>query len=480
MHGIFKGALALIGCALSLALPTQAQHRFEPSPDCMMKENYFRSSGLFSTSYSYTLEAAILTWYVQGPEAIVAMDSGSKSNLAQCIDPNGSLDCGLEPDKKTYNALMKGVVMKKGDAKKIRKYFSQPVPDAAIALASRAVGRCFGDHPAQPSMEEMGFIPMEISNDDCFRIAEVAFENRPSGQSIYRTWSSNIYRNVRLKPKIDNMCTFIQKDALDTYKASVAEEEAKRLRLASRSVEERTQGLTGCEIAYGLVFNGINKTSDDPIPDGALSWALKYEQDTIDGFTCPAMPEVLADWVDRQPLETFEAAPDPFDSFVQRGAPGGTYAAWDNFYGRLMMREQRDGFYLQDITGGCSEFLSWAGQKSFAGKKGSNNADNIMLQYLKQMPPQAKPVACKYVPTTMIHWFRTDPERQRQAEIAAERARESAQREARRKAWEAQIQAIEKAHEENLRNRPISSSNEPRCYAVETTKYGTRERCFHD
>ena len=147
---------------------------------------------------------------------------------------------------------------------------------------------------------------------------------------------------------------------------------------------------------------------------------------------------------------------------------------------QMMMREQRDGFYLQDITGGCSEFLSWAGQKSFAGKKGSNNADNIMLQYLKQMPPQAKPVACKYVPTTMIHWFRTDPERQRQAEIAAERARESAQREARRKAWEAQIQAIEKAHEENLRNRPISSSNEPRCYAVETTKYGTRERCFHD
>jgi hypothetical protein len=109
----------------------------------------------------------ILSWYYSGPEAIIDSDDFTARVFSGCFD--GKYDCGLKSNKKLAKILRKRSSKRKdGEEKYIRQYFSASPPASAIAATSSRFGRCFGDNPAQPPMEALNLVRVQISREQCY------------------------------------------------------------------------------------------------------------------------------------------------------------------------------------------------------------------------------------------------------------------------------------------------------------------------
>ncbi|APG61851.1 hypothetical protein LPB140_02305 [Sphingorhabdus lutea] len=292
-----------------------------------------------SKTVGHSLNSAmILTWYYSGPEAIIEADDFNNYAFADCFRANDI--CGLPKDNGMAKALSRPWGPNKGDIKKIRKYFAQKPPASAIAYASTGLGQCFGDDPAQPSMEQLGFVEAKLDSKDCTDLTNLT--------TNYSPW----YRYF--KPEKGCLSgKYVPSIGLSRLK----EKKEADYRFANRSIEERTAGLNGCQIAYSLVFNGINGQSVGRIPDEAISWALDYEKAVFAKQFCPIMPKALSDWVLKQPLDKFEPAQDPFVAFVKNKPRNGNWVHYVTTVMQYYENSNDPQIKLPDSQ--CYDFYLW-------------------------------------------------------------------------------------------------------------------------
>ncbi|MFZ1741314.1 MAG: hypothetical protein WAT93_00580, partial [Pontixanthobacter sp.] len=127
--------------------------------------------------------AMIMSWYYSGPEAIIEAARGNTYSFAKCFEKGGT--CGIPPNSRMVKAFTRPWGPNEGDLKAIRQYFASPPPADAIAYASRSLGRCFGDDPAQPSMEELGFVEAKLPQSDCQSLKNYASGTGAAGWGRY-------------------------------------------------------------------------------------------------------------------------------------------------------------------------------------------------------------------------------------------------------------------------------------------------------
>ena len=478
----FRKAVAGLLTALSLgaiaAGAASAQPRtFEPTPDCMIAEDYvaprFSHSvpGMLWRDGDFSIEGAILSWYLGGPKAIFEADDFNLVLWDDCFDPKSSVTCpGIRKDKKIAKAFNRLYgKLTKGDKKAIEEYFSQPPPDAAIRFAAEGIGRCFGDHPAQGTMEELGMRRGPFEGPLC----GAAINNAPSlpGRPIFSGWDhAQDEHNSNRAYGPGGRCTFIPEYAIAAAEARDAQMAAEAAARDSRTVEERIAGLNGCQIAYGLVTMGLSgqRGGTSRVPDEGISWAMKYEQSVIDNDVCPIMPKPLSDWVQAQPLDKFEAAEDPYEGFVRRKPSSKNYADWAYYIGRVAAHYETPDAPQVDLSGDlCPDFHTWLAQKHYAGTGGGDALTRFLQSNAANLDLSLRPAVCVAVPKWMY------------ANYVNERAVQNARRaafDAKMAQREAFMNSLEELGKAGYKSTYRPPSGAPRCYRT-----GEKvETCFYN
>lgn len=425
---------------------TDWKQRFPHNPITLVREG--------NVNHPATPSRMILSWYYSGPEAMLEAHWWEMKTFADCFDRTHN--CGLQKDNKLAATLRKANnKWSKGDEKRMRKAFSTPPPAAAIAFASRGLGRCFGDNPAQPGMEEMGFTKVNGDRATCQQITNFI-------QPGFETWHA-YYR-------VDSRCEsglWMPTALIDTVNRAQADAEAKAYAFANRPVEERIAGLTGCQIAYSLVFRGINGQSNGKVPDEAISWALKYEQANLWGDICPVMPVELSNWVQAQPLERFEPVEDPFDSLVRNGPWSRDYGGWRAYLGPVMARYETPGDpQIQVPADICPDFRAWLSQSFTNNYNDPRPERRVLIRNLPSAKGSASGAFCEFVPRSMFYTYQQ--ERKLEATKLAEAQRRYAIRERERQAFQDKLNAAKADRRTSYlwNNKPA----EQRCYRTGETQ----------
>lgn len=450
-----------------------SEHTFVETPECAIRVQDWiepRGSGTaFLRDKSYGQEAiskAALGWYYAGANSLWR-DHDSRRKLGECMERG---DCGLRKNGRLARQIWKENPdqWSKKEVNRFYDYFGKEPPASLINLATDGIGRCFGDHPAQKSMADAGFVQANLLPEECQFIKDN--ENRFSASRF--TAFFNFYNPEKLcgpdtwvPLPVAEKLPELMGDALEKKRQ---EGEAAE-RWANRSVEVRTRGLNGCQIAYGLIMGGINNSSVSRIPDEGITWALQYEKARIQDETCPLMPTELSNWVEAQPLETFEPAPDPFE-FYRENAPHKTaYDSWPN-YVRTVMKHYETPANPHDAIPEttCYAFANWLGAKKF-NNPNESRPDWKFLYDVASAGTDRNRSICVQVPVSMILEFQRDERIAEQQRIIGE--------EQFRKEEAARIAAQVK-YEEMLRWKPSYRPpvSAPRCYRE--TDY--RAICFYD
>ncbi|MBY9066864.1 hypothetical protein K1X12_08125 [Hyphomonas sp. WL0036] len=471
MTALGIGAIAAAGAA-------GAQPKtFEPTPDCMIAADYvaprFSHSvpGMLWRDGDFTIEGAILSWYLGGPQAIFEADDFNLVLWDDCFDPKSKVTCpGIRKDKAIAKAFNRPYgKLTKGDRKAIEAYFSAPPPDAAIRFAAQGIGRCFGSHPAQGTMEELGLRRGPFEGALC----GAAIMNAPDlpGAPTFSGWDyAQDEHNANRAYGEGGRCTFIPEYAIAAAEARMAELTADTAARESRTVEQRIAGLNGCQIAYGLVSMGLGgqRGGVSRVPDEGIDWALKYEQSVIDNEVCPIMPKPLSDWVQAQPLEKFEAAEDPFTGFMRRKPGTSTYADWAYYIGRVAAHYETPETPQVDLSGDlCPDFHTWLAQKHYSGAGGSDALSKFLQNNAATLDLSLRPAVCVAVPKWMY------------ANYVNERAVQNARRaafDAKMAQREAFMKSLEEIAKVPYKPAYRPPAGEPRCYRTgEKT-----ETCFYN
>ena len=398
---------------------------------------------------------AILTWFYGGAAAVYERGY-ARETLSKCLE-NGS--CGLEKNRKIAKILKKD----RGDwsdrdLRRFNDYFSQSPPDEAIAEGTVGLGRCFGDHPAQKSMEEAGFMRYDFTPESC----EIAQKN-----AYTLTFSQFAIYSQFFNPKTDCIkgayvpTPIVAK--LDELLAKQREEERWAARIAAyrakRPVAERIKGLNGCQIAYGLIHHGINNPDVSRIPDAGVRWALAYEQARIKDEACPLIPKALSNWVQAQSLKTFEPAQDPF-IYYRNNMPRGNSNLdhWSNYVRTVMHHYERpDNPHNAVPAEHCSAFATWLNGKKHSQKTDARYDWQFLFDVLANSSGRTGLSVCAQAPASMIYQFFSDQRLAQQQRAAAQRRFEAEQK--RKQAADAAFQSL-------LRWKPSYNppASEPRCY----------------
>lgn len=450
---------------------------FKESPSCPIRYEDWgfndRRSTPFLREGTYYIHSdaarshAILTWFYDGADAIYE-DSGIMETLQRCL-ANG--ECGLQKNSRLAKAMMHkgwGKSWSKRDHKRFFKYFSDPPPDAAIAMATKGLGRCFGDHPAQNNLEGAGFAQRNLSAQDCAFVSQ-----------RIQALPGDDYELFKLYYKPEVHCgaqaivpTVLLGDVETQQAAAPSKPQTSTAATAKpRSARERTAGLNGCQIAYGLVYAGTNNSQMSRIPDDGLIWAMQYEQARIKDEPCPPMPAALSRWVQAQDLARFEAAPDPF-VFYRANLPrkNASLNQWSDYVRTVMAHYStpQNAHYAVPHEQ-CSAFTTWLnGESRRLGASGAND-QRFLFEIVRYAPHHASQAVCAQAPAVMIHRFFRDQKIAAQKQAEAQRVFEQEQR--RKQAAEAKFQDL-------LRWKPSYQPppSAPRCYRRDDLT----EVCFYN
>lgn len=450
---------------------------FKESPSCPIRyEDWgfndrrstpFLREGTYFVHSDAARSHAILTWFYDGADAIYE-DSGVMETLERCLAQG---DCGLKKNSRLAKAMtdkLRGKTWSKRDHKRFFNYFADSPPAAAIARATKGLGRCFGDHPAQNNLEDAGFAQRSLSAQDCAFVSQ-----------RLNSLSGNEYELFKLYYKPEVHCgarAMVPTALLGDLETQQAAAPAKPQTSAAattkpRTARERIAGLNGCQIAYGLVYAGTNNSQISRIPDDGLIWAMKYEQARIKDEPCPPMPAALSAWVQAQDLAHFEAAPDPF-VFYRANLPrkNASLNQWSEYVRTVMAHySNSQNAHYEVPHEQCSAFATWLnGESRRVGATGAND-QRFLFEVARYAPPHASQAVCAQAPAVLIHRFFRDQKVAAQKQAEAQRAFEQEQR--RKQAADAQFQDL-------LRWKPSyrPPSSEPRCYRRDDFT----EVCFYD
>ena len=233
-----------------------------------------------------------------------------------------------------------------------------------------------------------------------------------------------------------------------------------------RTDAERFGGLNGCQIAYSLVFQGINSKQGTvgKVPDDAIGWALDYEQANLRGKACPPMPQALSDWTQKQPMATFQAEPDPYTSYRSRRGPafGNTFNDWRGFAEVWMSRYSTQRASNSD----CSAVLYYARTNALGPVMNADNGPSA-FQTLARLgyTADAEGGICEFVPVSIFSQARNT--------YYAEEARK-------REAYAAEMRRRQPVEPATLPRQNYLWKNTPttRCYWAGDTKHGQKQVCF--
>lgn len=468
---------------------------FEKEPSCLVSQNYFAKPDAKNRLAS--AQGLILQWYVWGKAFATHVAGSDLKAFSECFQSfDGAPDCGLPKDPAIADALWSAYNGKKilpGDA--ADRYFAEPPPPAAIRYAARAVGRCFGKDSASFSLTDLGLVEIDTPVPVCLAAVYKAqspftnkppheitreFAQRPEVQAWATVVSNLIGFNAVVPAKPVEACRLApaslagilggaaMQAKADSARADTAAE-AERVRLSNRTDEERYRGLNGCQIAYSLVFQGINSKAGivGKVPDRAIGWALDYEKASLGAGDCPPMPEVLSRWVQQQPMETFQAEPDPYAAFRLRRAPTfeKTHASWRSFAETWMSRYDTEKAASGPADSDCAAALRYARSPAMGPVLNADNGPSA-FQTLARLDysNEASAAFCEFVPTAMMSAARQarDAKAFRDAE-----AREKARR------AEAVVPASLPKQDYLWKRAPTT-----RCYWAGETRQGQREVCF--
>ncbi|WP_139792402.1 hypothetical protein [Henriciella litoralis] len=438
---------------------------------------------LLQDPYFFTRSGIILTWYIHGAAPFASANPEAVLPFADCFDPDFVLDCGIPRDA-AMAATLRGpngaAALQPGGA--LYSYFEAgPPPPAAIKYAGQNIGTCFGDDNVYINLED-DFYVSEFDQEACTNLAnEMSIKTNGQGLKIDAT-KLNQSADPALLRQADwaimygmtffesYNCTFYPKSGEKTvynyYQSKLANE-----RQAAR--DAKFAGLNGCEIAYGYVYNGINAdyVPAGRVPDEGIGWALDYEKANLNNEECPVMPQALSDWVMKQPLESFQPAPDPYTALRRRTRPtfGNDHAAWTDFAEAWMER-----YDLVNASNRCQDVKDYV-----FGTNGDNmSADSAeaafrRLLYLAEKSPErqvATSAVCAFTPDYV--WPKVQQYRARQSadRAAAERQRRINEQRTQqsRDRWAPPAQ----------KNFLWTNAPTTRCYAAGDTKYGSNQVCF--
>ncbi len=402
----------------------------------------------------------VVSWYYSGVEAILQANGDDLAVFAECFD--GRRACGLERDNRLAKALARSPNQRSsGDERAIRRAFAERPPASVIAFTAGGLGRCFGDDPAQPSMEAMGFINVQGDPQACTMIGDFSTRGYEAWHDFYR---------------VDERCQvglWVPSSLPAAVNAAQVAAQARAEAWANRSVAERIEGLTGCQIAYSLVFRGVNGSSVGAVPDEAIGWALEYEQANLWGRICPPMPQALSNWVQQQDLARFERVEDPFDILVRRGPSTSDYYGWLAYLGPVLHRYETPAdphITIPDEL--CDDFRSWIAAGFTSKYDDPRPVRRVFFRNGAQVGGDKGRAFCQFVPRSMF----ADYQRERSVEAAelAEAERLYAIRERQRLEYDAELNAARS-------NRATSYLWENRSYERRCYQTGAQQMtCFSD
>ena len=496
--GKIIGLVVLSFAAASGAFGQVTQNEWTPweeDPSCFVSETHFTTPD--AKQLRPSAESMILRWYVWGDAFITNVDYRDLYDFSTCFAYE---DCGLPKDPDIGNRLV-SVFNSQGRERisadePLAKYFSQPPPPEAIKFAARGVGRCFGAATENYTLEQLGFSRIDTPADVCLSVAVAINAGGPRSSKWSSQRNMDIQRYPGVKAWLRAINTLIQERAAQpsrqvevcTYapegvapiltgaaettraanQAAQTTAEAERIRLTNRTDEERFGGLNGCQIAYSLVFQGINSKTGTvgAVPDEAISWALAYEKANLAGEACPVMPTALSDWVQQQPMATFQAEPDPYASFRMRTGPsfGNDYDDWDFFAKTWMLRYETQPAAANRTGSDCDAVLYYARSDRFRPSNEDNAISAFATLARLSYKSEASRAMCGYAPVSMIPAARDYYDR----EVARQREAYEAEMRSRRPAVPAQPQ----------QNYLWKSAPTTRCYWSGDSKYGQKNVCF--
>ena len=422
----------------------------------------------------FTRSGIILTWYIHGAAPFASANPAAVLPFADCFDPEIPIDCGIPKDAgmaATLHGPNGAAALQPGGA--LYTYFdAAPPPHAAITFAGQNIGTCFGDDNVHVYLA-INFDQGEYDIDVCRRLSARMQEHLGNeGMSLNPEFLRQIEWGIMYDQTWfeSDACHFYPKygrDLIKKYDAEIAAERAKAAR------DAKFAGLNGCQIAYGYVFNGINATSGITrrVPDGAISWALDYEQANLNNQDCPTMPQVLSDWVMEQSVESFQPAPDPYTALRRRTRPtfGNDHVAWTDFAEAWMER-----YELVNASNWCQDVKDYV-----FGTSGANmsvdSAETAFrrLMYLAEKSPErqvATSAVCAFTPN--YFWPKV------QQYVAARSADRATAERQRRINEERTRQSRDRWAPPAKQNYLWTNAPTTRCYSAGDTKYGSRQVCF--
>lgn len=463
--GLCLAGLSFSAISHAQTTPKTLNNGFTESPMCPIKASHWiqpfsHTPARIRSNRARTLgaeNAMVLNWYYSGGQAIYNAEDLQRSVFRGCFT-SGKETCGLKKNNKVAKLLLWGYLDPK-DRKKLFKFFDSTPSDEAIAAASQELGRCFGDHPAQPSMEELGFVQIDLTPELCEQVPD----------NISQTKFGAFY-NYYEPTQSCGPGTWLPKET-----AAKMEELKNKEPEPELTVAQRIEGLNGCQIAYGLIMSGINNSSVSRIPDSGISWALKYETARINNDDCPLMPEALSEWVQAQPLEKFERAADPFEAYIKRMPIGGNLERWTRYVTTVMAHYETPWNTQQTVPAEqCPGFVSWLKGKTrfVASEKREDWAFlmNTTKEIATQTGSNAALAVCAKAPVVMISdFYRESKERAEKDAILAIEYQRRHEAEMRQKA------EYDAKWRELMRWKPSYRPRiEPRCYRRDDTS----EICF--
>lgn len=533
--------LLFLGVLFSaLAIPTFGQTvqrdwtPHEVNPHCQISENYFDKIFGADGNFYWFLPAGnqseiILKWHVSGDQFLNEVEPIVRDRLAACFD--GTVDCGLPRNDAVANDLKRFVMPEAGAA---ATYFRNGPPKSAIRYAMASTGDCFGEAADGIYLDDVGLTEAALPMDICVKAGQAMLyrgrryrDDAPQMTDAqilkYRDWGIMAYNMINQrnnqpdeKPKLCHVApaelipafmdfydargyALLEDETYMAEQAARAEAEAqaaaekrafeleysrnsKRERLLARNDYQRFGTLDGCQIAYSYVFNGINRSPMsfvvDPVPDGAISWALSYERAHAAAQDCPAMPEVLGDWMGKQDPALFEAY-GANEEFRQNKPVARTTRDWADFVKRWMWRNQTFAETGYSEGSNCFAAVWWTRNiKQEWDSYNQAEADFVGLANMFRRWGAPDEALCAAVPPDVLPVARMTWERSYNQRMR-ERLRQQAEWDAANRREAARRAEINAAYNELLSWKPpYQRQSELRCYNVETTRYGTRQQCF--
>ena len=506
----------------------------EQNPLCQISENYFDKMRSADGTYRWFLPGQsqaeiILKWHVSGDQFLNEIEPSIRGRFAACFD--GRMNCGL-PQNNDIAEELSGQNLPEGGM--AATYFRSPPPESAIRYAMAATGDCFGTAADGIYLDEVGLTETALPIDVCVKAGQTmlykgnrfradAPEMTDAQIMKYQDWGIMAYNLVNQRnnqPKVrPEVCQVAPVELIPAFmdfydrqgyasledeafmaeqNARVAEEakvaaetpdteqadlrEPKRLRLLARNDYQRFGTLDACQMAYSYVFNGINRDPMsfivDPVPDSALSWALKFEQSHAAGQACPAMPEDLGSWMGKQDPKLFEAY-GANEEFRQSKPNARSVSDWAAYVERWMWRNQTFAESNYSEGGNCFAAVWWTRNiKQEWDSFNQAEADFVGLSNMFQRWGAPDEALCAAIPPDVLPVARSTWERAYNKRMN-ERIRQQAEWDAANRREAARRAEINAAYNELLSWKPpYQRQSELRCYDVESTRYGARQQCF--